>query len=52
MKDMIQNILNERADELDYEIFDGVEVSHNTLMFDSDNIFGSTATRFQSIQTH
>ena len=49
MNDLINGIHNERANELDYEIFDGETVSKKTLMFDSDNLFNSTKNaRFQT----
>jgi diguanylate cyclase (GGDEF)-like protein/PAS domain S-box-containing protein len=48
MNDLIHSIQNERSGELDYEIFDGAELSDKTLMYDSDNVTGSTrSARFQ-----
>ena len=37
MGDLMQGILDQRSAELDYEIYDGDEVSENNLMYDSDN---------------
>lgn len=45
MSDLMHGVQNERAADLDIEIYDGAEVSDNTLMFDSDNQSGSTRTR-------
>jgi diguanylate cyclase (GGDEF)-like protein/PAS domain S-box-containing protein len=48
MNDLMLSLNSERSGELDYEIYDGKEVSDKTLMYDSDKISGSTThKRFQ-----
>lgn len=42
MEDFINGIREDRANELDYEIFDGDEISASTLMYDSDHLIDST----------
>ena len=37
MGDLMQGVIGQRSSELDYEIYDGDEVSENSLMYDSDN---------------
>jgi PAS domain S-box-containing protein len=53
MNDLMRGILGERSAELDIEIFDGEEMSEQTLMYDDDNIWRagnkSNARLFQSL---
>ena len=49
MRDLMHGILGERESELDFEIFGGEEESRETLIFDSDQVLGSTKkSPFQS----
>lgn len=55
IKDLIQDIFQEPLDDIDFEVFDGVEVSLATLMYDSDEsgrgLDEESDPKFSSYQT-
>ncbi len=52
MNDFMKGILGEQASDLDMEIYDGMKIAANTLMYDSDEVIGALSLVNSSYQNY